>query len=472
LVGAVQDVTDQREAAEQLRRLAYQDSTTGLPNRRQLQVQLATATSAANGFALILIGLDGFKTVNDIHGHLVGDRLLQTVARRLQASIRPNDVAARLAGDEFAVILYNTFTIEQAEQRATMLLAAVRDNIDEEGALTATVSIGIALQQPDVSGPDELLTRADIALNRAKSMGRNRSCAFLPQYRTELEARYHLLADVRRALKRREFEVYYQPIIDLRNHRVLGLEALIRWRHPTRGLLPPLAFQAALQDPGTSVAIDEFVLGESLRQLRVWLDAGVPLADTGMNVNVAAAQLQRPDLIPFITATLARYDLAPEQLKLEVLETAFLGSETKAVASAIQALAELGVVSALDDFGTGYASLTHLKQLKIERIKIDHSFISTLCSNEYDRTIVKSMIGLGCNLGIKVTAEGVETVEQLQMLRDLDCDCAQGYLFARPLHPADVPAALADWYKNGATQLLGVIVGSSEVNTLRPKKTR
>lgn len=262
-----------------------------------------------------------------------------------------------------------------------------------------------------------------------------------------------LLDEVEAGLNRGEFVAYYQPIVDLRTHVVRGWEALIRWQHPKRGFLLPGQFAPALVHPATSAAIDEYMLKTSLSQMRRWLDDGVPVTCAG--VNVSDAQLKLDDFAEHIFELLEQYQLTSDRLKLEVLETAFLGQQTEAVARTIDRLAQGGVVSALDDFGTGYASLTHLKQFRVERIKIDRSFVANLGFNTFDHAIVNCLATLGRDLGIRITAEGIETAEQLRILRSMECDCGQGYLFSPPLTAAGVPDFLKKWHAGQAHQVFG-----------------
>ena len=317
--------------------------------------------------------------------------------------------------------------------------------------LSPRLAWGVCRESRKAVHADLLLKQADIALYKAKLNGRDQFCLFQPSFRKEVDDHGRLLEEVRTGLARNQFEVHYQPIVDLRTQIIRGWEALIRWRHPNKGLLPPGRFMPALTDPKMSVAIDDFVLATSLRQMRQWLDGGVPVTCAG--VNVSDAQLRRTDLVERIETLLEQHNLTPDRLKLEVLETAFVGHSTQAVAATIDRLARLGVVCALDDFGTGHASLTHLKQFRVERIKIDRSFVSNLGTDGYDQAIVRCMITLGHELGIRITAEGVEKAEQLAMLRRLGCDVGQGYLFGRPMHPDDVPQFLQLWYDGGAAKL-------------------
>lgn len=456
LIGVIQDITREREVENRLRLLANQDVLTGLPNRRAFQAHIdqVLAKRPSGVLAVCIVDVDHFKAVNDARGHAVGDRLLQEVGQRLSHAVRPTDFVARLGGDEFAVVLHAMRDRDNLARRASMIVEAARQPFDADGAtLEPTVSVGACLSGARAASSETLLRNSDIALYKAKLDGRDQFCLFRPSLRKQVDDYARLLDEVRIGLARNQFEAYYQPIVDLRTRIVRGWEALARWRHPQRGLLLPRSFLPALADPKTSVAIDDFMLVTSLRQMRQWLDVGIAVTCAG--VNVSEAQLKRSDLVTRIVSLLERYDLTPDRLKIEVLETAFIGHAMDAVAATIDRLASLGVVSALDDFGTGYASLSHLKQFRVERIKIDRSFVANLGTDRYDDAIVRCMIALGRDLGIRITAEGIETVDQLHALRSLGCDCGQGYLFGRPMHPDDVPDFLARWHGGEAEKLFG-----------------
>ena len=456
LIGVIQDITRERETEERLQLLAHQDVLTGLPNRRAFEAHIdQTFTKRTNEvLAVCIIDVDRFKAVNDAHGHAVGDKLLQEIGRRLPKAVRATDFVARLGGDEFAIVLHGMSDKADLRRRASAIVEKTRQPFDADGiVLEPSVSVGACLSGARVTTSDTLLKNADIALYKAKLDGRNQFCLFQPRLRKHVDDHGRLLDEVRIGLARNQFEAHYQPIIDLRSRIVRGWEALARWRHPKRGLLLPRSFLPALADPKMSVVIDDFMLDTSLRQMRQWLDGGIPVTCAG--VNVSEAQLKRPDLVARIASLLRHHQLTPDRLKIEVLETAFIGQSMSAVAATIDQLAELGVVSALDDFGTGYASLKHLKQFRVERIKIDRTFVANLGNDSYDDAIVRCILTLGRDLGIRITAEGIETVEQLQMLRRLGCDCGQGYLFGRPMHPDDVPGFLTRWHGEEAARLLG-----------------
>ncbi len=451
LIGVVRDVTEERQAEDRLRHLAGHDPLTGLPNRRLLLETLERAAAAeTRGLALLLLDLHRFRDVNDLHGHAAGDALLVQVARRLRAGVRAGDVAARLGGDEFALVLFGVTSEADMASRLGSVLALFHAPAQLDcGAIGMAASIGAVVHAQGAAVASELLRQADIALHHAKRSGAGHACLYDPALGDAIEARLGLLAEVRDALRRDEMEVFYQPIIDLRTQAVRGLEALIRWRHPARGLLGPAAFLPALDDPALSAEIGGFVLNRSLRQMRAWIDAGEAVGC--VNVNVSESQLRDGDaLFGQVTTLLKAHGLGPDRLKLEILESAFLGHQPDRIVDTLARLQAHGVVVALDDFGTGHASLTHLKQFDVTRIKIDRSFIGGLGSDRSSTAITRAIIDLGRNLGLRVTAEGIEETSQLAALLDAGCDCGQGYLFSRPM-PADaVPAFLRRWAAEGA----------------------
>ena len=468
LFGVIRDITSERELEQHLRLQAHQDTLTGLPNRRAFQARLEQAEPAAGeGLGLCIVDVDCFKAVNDVHGHDVGDGLLQIVAARLSGAVRTTDLVARLGGDEFAIVLTGMKSNSDLQRRVSSVITAVREPARCAGRLlTPSVSIGASFSRGRTS-PDQLLRQADIALYKAKLNGRDRFCLFEPRFRKEVDAHDRLTDEVRSGLARDQFEVHYQPIVDLRSRIVRGWEALVRWRHPQRGLLLPGRFAAALSDPKTSVAIDDFVLDTGLRQMRQWLDRDAPV--TCLGVNVSEAQLKRLDLVERIVSLLERHRLTPDRLKLEMREEALGEPSAQATAATIGKLASLGVVCVLDDFGMGHASLARLKQFRMERIKLDRAFVANVGVDGFDQAIVRCMINLGRDLGIRITAEGVETSEQLALLRQFGCDVGQGFLFGRPMPPDDIPGFLRRWYDGRAASLFDAseTVSSSRLRVVR-----
>jgi diguanylate cyclase (GGDEF)-like protein len=411
---------------------------------------------------VLLLDVDHFKEVNDVHGHAAGDQLLRELARRLCSGVRPEDTVARFGGDEFAMILAGVADEMTVRRRLAEIVELFATPVElSTGPLDIAISLGAALYPAGGETADELLHSADIALYQAKSFGRRQACVFHPGLGDEIEARLGLLSDARAGLARGQFEVFYQPIVDLRTADVRALEALVRWHHPTRGLLTPAAFPPVLADPALAWEIGDFVIARSLRQLRKWLDAGAPACC--IQVNVSASQLRRGDeLVGRIMSLLRECGLTPDRLRLELLEGAFVGRQAEAVAHTLKLLKSEGVVIALDDFGTGYASLTHIKQFDVGRIKIDRSFIAGVCNAASDAAITRAIIDLGRNLNIRVTAEGVEEPAQLAFLMAAGCDCGQGYLFGRPMPAADLPAWLAEWCGGrGAAILAGGLAATA-----------
>ncbi|KAB0677570.1 EAL domain-containing protein [Aureimonas leprariae] len=451
IVGVIEDVTAEKTARDRLQDLVYIDALTGLPNRRAFEMRLAEieeAMSQRANAALLLVDIDHFKTVNDTFGHPAGDRLLQEIASRLRHCVRATDTVARIGGDEFAVLLSHVPDAASLEGKASQILEAVRQTIQTgDDTLYPTASIGVS-HLAFASNVDGLLKCADLALYRAKALGRNRAETFSPELRRRTDQDARVLDAIRHAIDRDEIVAFYQPIVDLKTCQVRGLEALARWNHPICGILPPSEFAAALEDPVLSMAIDDAVLRQALRQMREWVAAGVPVA--AVNVNASEAQLRRADLVERVAELLDLNQLTPDRLKIELVETAYLGRDPQQIVSTVQRLAKLGMVCALDDFGTGHASLTHLRQLRVDRVKIDRSFVANMCTEPFDRGLVKSLVELGRNLGIRMTAEGVETTEQLELLRAFGCDCAQGYLIGRPMPAEQVPEAALRWYASCA----------------------
>ncbi|WP_131114400.1 putative bifunctional diguanylate cyclase/phosphodiesterase [Lichenihabitans psoromatis] len=465
LFGVIRDVTSERIAEEHLRQQALQDMLTGLPNRRAFQARLEQVQSTGvERLGLCIVDVDRFKSVNDGYGHEVGDLLLKLIASRLAAAVRTTDLVARLGGDEFAIVLTGLQSKADLQRRVSSVITAVREpGLCADHMLTPSVSIGASCSR--TLSPDHLLKQADIALYKAKLNGRDQYCLFEPRFRKEVEAHDRLADEVRTGLARNQFEVHYQPIVDLRTRIVRGWEALVRWRHPQRGLLLPERFAAALSDPKTSVAIDDFVLDTSLRQMRQWLDRAAPV--TCLGVNVSEAQLKRPDLVERIMTGLDRHRLTPDRLKLEISEAALGEPAARSTAATMDSLAELGVVCVLDDFGMGHASLTRLKQFRVERIKLNRAFMANVGIDGYDQAIVRCMIGLGRDLGIRITAEGIETVDQLAVLRQFGCDVGQGFLFGRPMPSDDVPGFLERWEARAAS-----LFDAVEQRTARPRLVR
>jgi len=435
LVNLFKDITDRRRQTEAIETLAFKDPLTGLPNRALFQHRFQEAVTASEAlgemFGLIMIDVDHFKDINDTLGHDAGDALLKRLAGMLQHAFRSNDTVARLGGDEFAVILRGLHGEADMLRPIVKLQDLLRQPIEHGGrSFTASASIGAALHGDPDADPAHMIKNADIALYRAKETGRNRSIMFEPSMRSEVEQRIELLRDVRAALTENEFTLYYQPVVDIRENKVAGFEALMRWIHPEQGVLNPARFMPAFEDQDLSLKLGDVAFEAALKQMRQWLDDGVEFGRVA--VNISSAQFRSGRLAEEIQDRLARWNVPCERLTIEVTENVYMGWGSDLVSSTVKQLHDAGVMIALDDFGTGYASLANLRQFPIDRLKIDKSFVQ----NTEDEAIVKAVITLGASMGMKVVAEGVEDAAQLKALEHYGCDQVQGFHFGRPM-PAD-----------------------------------
>ena len=429
----------------ELVRLAHYDQLTGLPNRTLLRERvdhaLARAMRSGNGVATLVLDMDRFKEINDMLGHETGDKLLIDVARRLRASVRDQDTGARLGGDEFAVVL-------EGVSEAKEVLPVIERIIDSLAELThvgahevnSSTSIGIAMYPENGSNLSELLRAADLAMYQAKSSGRGRYQFFADAMQEEAQSRHALERALRRAIERGEFQLVYQPQICLRTGSTIGVEALLRWKNPTRGLLTPYHFIAGLEEFGLINGVGEWVLQTACEQLRRW--QAMDLQPMRIGVNVSAQQFEDPMLIDKIRSALRETKLAPELLELELTESCLM-SDPRQTGALLSEVREVGVRVAIDDFGTGYSSLMYLHDFPLNALKIDKNFVQSIESSERGGPIAAMIVGLGKSLGLDVVAEGVETEAQLERLKQLDCDIAQGYLYARP----EAPNRLTTWLK-------------------------
>ncbi|MDP2833561.1 MAG: EAL domain-containing protein [Pseudomonadota bacterium] len=419
---------------------------TALPNRVLLQDRLiqtmARAERAGSRLALLYIDLDRFKLVNDSLGHPVGDALLQEVAHRLQATVRVSDTVSRQGGDEFLVLLDEIESADDAARVAQKMLDLLAQPCWVAGhELTVTPSIGISLYPDDSTDMITLIKSADIAMYQVKEGGRNAYQFYTGDMNERASERLALEHDLRRALERGEMLLHYQLQIELASGRIVGLEALLRWRHPVLGLVPPERFIAIAEDSGLIVPIGEGVLHEACRQSLAWQAAGLPAIVIA--VNLSAVQFRRAGLEDSLRDILTATGLSPHLLELELTESVVM-NQADATVAILTRLHDLGVRLSIDDFGTGYSSLAYLKRFPIEKLKVDQSFIRDLAHDANDAAIVRSIVGLAHSLGIGVIAEGVETREQLDFLRHLGCEEAQGNYFCRPLPPAEIEPMLRD----------------------------
>jgi diguanylate cyclase (GGDEF)-like protein/PAS domain S-box-containing protein len=448
-VGTFSDISDPREKERKIVELAFYDALTGLPNRRlfmdRLWQALAASSRSRQFGAVLLLDLDHFKILNDTRGHNAGDELLNQVARRLLTALRESDSAARLGGDEFVLLLEDLgetalSAASAAEALAEKIRAAVSASTtlgDKEYRITP--SIGIALFREQRDTVDALLRQADLALYQAKAAGRNTIRFFSPEMQAAVDARAEMEAGLRRALEQNEFELHYQPKVELHRGCVVGAEALIRWRGKDGQLIPPDAFIPLAEENGLIVPIGAWVIEEACRQMAAWRSSGLP--PIRVAVNVSARQFQQENLALTVAQALRANDLEPQWLELELTESAVMGSPEKA-AAALQELKNIGVRISLDDFGTGYSSLGQLKRFPIDSLKIDRSFVRDISTDPDDAAIATMIIGLAHSLKQTVVAEGVETEAQLKFLQSQHCDEMQGYFFSRPLPPEQFTSLL------------------------------
>lgn len=448
IIGMTFDISDRKAAEEEVWRAAYHDPLTGLPNRalfqKQLEAALVEAEADESRVALFVIDLDGFKDVNASIGNAAGDALLVDTASRLIAIVGERGQVARIGGDEFAVIVRDAPSVSDAHAFAEEVSARLRAVCEFAGRVVSTrASIGVAAFPEHHREVAELIKDANIALDHAKNKGRNEVCIFTPEAREATEQRIRLREEVRDALACEEFAPFYQPKTSLETGNIVGLEALARWLHPTRGVLTPAYFGAAFDDPETTTGIAAAMRRRVATDMREWLESGLSFGRVA--INLASAEFADETLADRVLAIFEARGVPPTCLEVEVTETVFLGPSARNVPAALRQLHEAGVTIALDDFGTGYASLSHLKQFPVDHIKIDRSFVCDLATNEGDAAIVGAVIGLGRSLGMTVTAEGVETRRQEEILRRLGCDHAQGYLYAKPLAASRIPWLLRHW---------------------------
>ncbi|WP_190527700.1 EAL domain-containing protein [Limnothrix sp. FACHB-881] len=444
MAGSLADIHERKLVESRLLHDALHDALTGLPNRAlfidRLGQTMAIARRQRNHhFAVLFLDLDRFKVVNDSLGHLCGDRLLVELANRLRTCVRPQDTVARLGGDEFAILLTDLDQPEIATRAAERVQLALKAPFDVDGhEFTITTSIGIAFGTPEYARPGDVLRDADLAMYRAKELGRNCYAAFDRSFRERVIAQLHLERDLRRAMERQEFFLTYQPIVDLATGRVASLEALVRWHHPDRGLVSPAEFIPMAEETGTIIPLGEWILREACQQMMVWLQAIPSLrsahgwAGLSVSVNLSARQFTQPNLAQSIEGIVAETGLPPQHLKLEITESVVM-ADAKTAEALLRKLRDRGIQLSIDDFGTGYSSLSYLQRFPIDTIKIDRSFVTRSPDQESNWAIVRAIIALAESLGMDTVAEGIETIEQLRQLQSMDCSYGQGYWFSRPI---------------------------------------
>ena len=447
-----QEINERRRAQQQLVHDALHDALTGLPNRTLLQERMELAIEQAQGnseymYALLFIDLDRFKTINDSLGHLIGDRLLIAVSRLLQECLRESDIVARFGGDEFVILLDGIAQLSDATTIAERIQQKLRSplTIDKHHIYTGA-SIGIVLSTSGYQNPDDIMRDADIAMYRAKARGKARYEIFNRAMYEETIGTIELENSLRLAVERNEFLLHYQPIISLKSDRLVGFEALIRWQHPTKGLISPDDFIPIAEDTELILDIGEWLLEEACRQLQQWQQKYAKSSQISllkMSINLACQQLQEPQFIAKLDRILESTGIAGSSLRLEITESALIEPEG-GVRDTLEQIRKRNIKLSIDDFGTGYSSLSYLRRFPIDNLKIDRSFIEQMNFDSENLEIVRVIITLAKILGMDAISEGVETVQQLQQLKDLGCEFGQGYLFAKPLSTTEVELMLKD----------------------------
>ena len=433
--GLLEHLAARQQLEARLTHMAHHDPLTELPNRvlfRNDMERELTRARRGESVAVLCLDLDHFKRVNDTLGHATGDALLRQAAERLNGCVRETDIVARLGGDEFAIVQLDGEQPRAAILLADRLIGAFTKPFDPDGhQVVVGASVGIALAPSDGVEADQLMNSADMALYRAKSDGRGVFRFFEPEMDAKMQARRALELDLRKALVEKEFELYYQPIVDLASNEVGGFEALIRWNHPTRGVVPPIEFIPLAEEMGLIAPLGEWVLRQACGEAAAWPE------NLTIAVNLSPAQFKTKTLALAVTSALADSGLPAHRLELEITESVLL-QDNEATRTTLHQLRALGVRISMDDFGTGYSSLSYLRSFPFDKIKIDQSFVRDMCEHEDSIAIVRAVAGLGKNLGMTTTAEGVETNEQLGHLRKEGCTQVQGYLFSRPLPASQV----------------------------------
>lgn len=443
----VRDITERKQAQAMIQYQAFHDLLTGLPNRTlfndRLLQSIANARRSRNMVAVMFLDLDRFKTINDTLGHAVGDQLLQQVAQRVAARLREGDTFSRWGGDEFTLVLPQISCSEQVAKIAQRILDALQEPFNlEHHELYITSSMGIALCPCDGEDVQTLLRNADAALYRAKEQGRNNYQFYIPAMNSHAQELLELEHRLHHALKQGEFVLYYQPQVNINTGELTGIEALVRWQHPELGLVPPETFIPLAEENGLIVPINEWVLRTACSQNQAWQDAGI--SSLRVAVNLSPRQFQQPNLVATVAWILEETGLAPHFLDLEITETIII-QNVDVARTMLSDLKAMGIHITMDDFGTGYSSLGYLKKLPFHTLKLDQSFIEELADDSQDKAIISAVIALGHGLNLRVVAEGVETQEQLELLRSLHCEQIQGYLFSRPLPVEEATKFLQDY---------------------------
>jgi len=446
-VAIAQDISERKRTEDQIRRQASVDALTGLPNRTvffdHLTMAIASSSRYGKSFAVLFVDLDRFKDVNDSLGHMVGDELLKKVGKRLKTSIRGMDTVARFGGDEFTIILPELNRGHDAAIFAEKILERLsRPFTIEDQELFIGASIGITVYPNDASDEITLLRNADMAMYRAKEEGRNNYRFFSPEMSVKATSRMQMEIDLRRALAEDELFIAYQPIVGVSSGEVIGMEALLRWDHPQHGLIMPDEFIPLAEETGLIGPLGEWVLGTACKQASEWIAEGLPALK--LSVNISSQQLKYGLSSETITRQLAESKLPPACLTIEITESLFMGDSPEAMAL-LAAIREIGISVSIDDFGTGFSSLSYLKSIPADFVKIDRSFITNLTEDPRDQALVKAIVSLAHAMGFQVVVEGVETLEQLEFMKPLNCGYIQGFYYSRPLPVAEFRQFLKDF---------------------------
>ena len=443
-----QMLSDREVREQKLRHESVHDPLTGLPNRTLFMRRLSDATHRARRgqdglFAVLFLDVDGFKLVNDSMGHHVGDEMLITIARRLEGCVRGGDIVARLGGDEFAILLERIADVRDAAMVAERVQEALQTPLSIGGYEHATsASIGVALSTGASEQPEYVLRSADIAMYRAKNSGRGRYEMFDRAMHAEALTRLQIETDLRHAFERDEFFLHYQPIVSLSQGRIIGAEALIRWRHFERGIVSPATFVPVAEDTGLVVPLGRWVLREACRQAHVWQGRGTEGQPFSISVNLSVREFGQPDLVRAVASILEETRCPAQSLRIEITESAIIGQKHPAIET-IEQLRALGVGIHLDDFGTGYSALSYLHRLPLDAVKVDRAFTSSIDQEERPLHVVRAIISLAHAIGLEVVAEGVANLRQLELLREMGCDLAQGFIFSRPCNTEEMETLLS-----------------------------
>ena len=434
-VGIFSDISARIAQDARIEYLAHHDPLTGLPNRASLAIHLdralASARSSAGRFAVLVLDLDNFKTVNDSLGHHAGDQLLCEVAGRLRRFDGSGNQVIRLGGDEFLLLLDGAGDSEAVVAKVRALVRAISEPCTIDGhQLHTSSSIGISLYPDDGESPEALIRNADTAMHHAKASGRNNYQFFAASMNAAANKRLHLESELWRALAENELLLHYQPQVDLPSGRIVGVEALVRWQHPQRGMIPPSDFIPVAEESGLILPLGHWVLLTACRQARAWLDEGIDMGEIA--VNISAHQFKQPEFVSSVRAVLAETGLPAARLELEITESTVMHSADSSVTTLVE-LKAMGVKLAIDDFGTGYSSLSYLRRFPIDRLKIDRAFVADMESDADAASLVASIVALGRSLGLRLVAEGVENSAQAEFLREMACECGQGFHFHRPV---------------------------------------